>query len=644
MAASGSRRPSPGWPWGSFRRSATARRGRSLRRPPRPLTAACCERLEQRAVLAAAPPAPAVSLVQDTGVSQTDRITSVGTLAVTTVDAASVEYSIDGGKAWSGTFAPQSGANKLLVRQTTPGGGSSAATSFSFTYDDTPPAALAVSLKADTGTFGNDRVTTDGTLSFVSAVTKKTSVEPSATVQYYNSIKLAWGSSFLAVEGLNTVKVRQIDKAGNASAESTLDFTLDKTLPVAPAVSLANDTNVADDRITSVGTLLTAATGPGAVEANASVQYSTNGGKTWATGFVPKSGTNAVLVRQVDLAGNRSPATSFSFTYDAAAPAQPLVSLLADTGASKTDGITFDGTLSFLKAGTNKTSLEAGATVEYSVLDGSTWSAWSPSFAPVDGANSVKARQTDKAGNVSPESTPLSFTLVRQPPTIATVTGPAAKTYTVGQSLDVAVTYSRAVTVSPLSGAAAVPFLDVTIGGTSRRATYVSGSGTQTLVFRATAAAGDFGAVAVAGTIGLPPRASIRDLAGNAAPVVFSPPVTTGVLVDALVPVASLSFDPGTKSATVLFSRPVTGVDVGDFRIRGSVGGTKFNLPLTDPLVMNQVGDVRVTGSGTEWTLVVDALPTGNGGFTLVLVATGSGIVDAVGNPLKEDASVSVSR
>jgi hypothetical protein len=39
------------------------------------------------------------------------------------------------------------------------------------------------------------------------------------------------------------------------------------------------------------------------------------------------------------------------------------------------------------------------------------------------------------------------------------------------------------------------------------------------------------------------------------------------------------------------------------------------------------------SGSGAEWTLSVQSLPSGNGAFTLVLVAAGSGIVDAVGNP-----------
>lgn len=645
MSASRPRRSSFGRSWSFLRRPATGGRGRSLEPRRRPVPAAHCERLESRAVLAA-PPAPLVSLVQDTGTSATDRITSVGVLSVTTVPDATAEYSVDGGKAWAPSFAPQVGLNRVLVRQTAPVSGPSAATSFSFTYDDAAPAPLVVSLKLDTGASAVDRVTRDATLSFVSPVTKKTSVETAATVQYFNGITLAWDATYVAAEGLNTVKVRQIDRAGNASPESTLEFTLDKTVPTAPAVSLANDTSIPDDRITSVGTLLAATTGPGAVEATAAVQYSTNGGKTWSGGFVPRSGANSVLVRQVDLAGNASAATGFTFTFDASPPAKPQLALAADTGASKTDRITADGTLSFANPATKNSSLEAGAALQYSVLqpDGVTWSDWAASFAPADGANTVKARQTDKAGNVSPESTPLSFTLVRQPPSVVAATAPTAKTYVSGQSLEFTLTFSRPVTVGPTSGATAVPYLDLTVGGSSRRATYVSGSGSATLLFRAAIGAGDYGAVSVAGTIGLPPNAFIRDLAGNAATATYAPPDTTAVLVDALVPVASISFDAATLSATISFTRPVTGVDVGDFRIRGSISNTKFDLPATDPLILNQVGDVTVSGSGARWTLSVAPLPPGNGSFTLVLVAAGSGIVDAVGNPLRANASTTVIR
>jgi hypothetical protein len=56
-------------------------------------------------------------------------------------------------------------------------------------------------------------------------------------------------------------------------------------------------------------------------------------------------------------------------------------------------------------------------------------------------------------------------------PTITSVSGPAAGTYIVGQNLDFTVVFSEAVAVT------GTPRLVLTIGSTTRYATYVSGSG-----------------------------------------------------------------------------------------------------------------------------------------------------------------------
>jgi hypothetical protein len=52
-------------------------------------------------------------------------------------------------------------------------------------------------------------------------------------------------------------------------------------------------------------------------------------------------------------------------------------------------------------------AVEAGTLVEYSTDDGGTWTT---SFTPVEGSNKLRVRQTDAAGNVSPEVT-LEFTI-----------------------------------------------------------------------------------------------------------------------------------------------------------------------------------------------------------------------------------------
>ncbi|WP_175729221.1 Ig-like domain-containing protein, partial [Burkholderia ambifaria] len=135
------------------------------------------------------------------------------------------------------------------------------------------------------------------------------------------------------------------------------------------------------------------------VETGATVEYSIDGGHTWNTSFNAVEGVNDVQIRQTDVAGNTSSATSFSFTLDTSAAA-PGVALTTDSGSNVTDHITNVGTL-------NVTGIETGATVQYSVDNGAHWNT---SFSAVEGLNNVQVRQIDVAGNTS-TPTSFSFTL-----------------------------------------------------------------------------------------------------------------------------------------------------------------------------------------------------------------------------------------
>ncbi|WP_230944721.1 beta strand repeat-containing protein, partial [Burkholderia stagnalis] len=331
--------------------------------------------------------APGVALTTDSGSSASDHITNVGTLNLTGVETgATVEYSTDGGHTWSTSFSAVEGVNDVQVRQTDIAGNTSNPTSFSFTLD-TSAAAPGVALITDSGSSASDHVTNVGTLNL-------TGVETGATVEYSTDGGHTWNTSFNAIEGLNDVQVRQTDIAGNTSNPTSFSFTLD-TSAAAPGVALATDSgSSAVDHITNVGTLnLTG------VETGAVVEYSTDGGHTWNTSFNAIEGLNDVQVRQTDIAGNTSSATSFSFTLDTSAAA-PGVALATDSGSSASDHVTNVGTL-------NLTGVETGATVEYSTDGGHTWNT---SFSAVEGLNDVQVRQTDIAGNTS-SATSFSFTL-----------------------------------------------------------------------------------------------------------------------------------------------------------------------------------------------------------------------------------------
>ncbi|WP_256976292.1 Ig-like domain-containing protein [Burkholderia sp. AU28863] len=331
--------------------------------------------------------APGVALAVDSGSSAVDHVTKVGTLNVTGVESgATVQYSVDGGAHWSTSFSAVEGMNNVQVRQVDVAGNTSAVTSFSFTLD-TSAAAPGVALTTDSGSSASDHVTNVGTLNL-------SGVETGATVEYSTDGGHTWNTSFSAVEGVNDVQVRQTDIAGNTSSATSFSFTLD-TSAAAPGVALTTDSDSsASDHITNVGTLnLTG------VESDATVEYSTDGGHTWNTNFNATEGVNDVQVRQTDIAGNTSSATSFSFTLDTSA-AVPGVALTTDSGNSASDHITNIGTL-------NLTGVETGATVEYSTDGGHTWNT---SFSAVEGLNDVQVRQTDIAGNTS-VPTSFSFTL-----------------------------------------------------------------------------------------------------------------------------------------------------------------------------------------------------------------------------------------
>ncbi|MEX6503529.1 retention module-containing protein, partial [Pseudomonas zhanjiangensis] len=334
------------------------------------------------------PPAPpSISLIIDSGSSGSDAITNNGAYSVGGIESgATVEYSTDG-STWS-TTAPTAveGSNTIQVRQTDIAGNVSAPASLTFTLDTLVDAPV-ISLTTDSGSSGSDAITNNGAYSVGG-------IEPGATVEYSTDGSTWSTTAPTAVEGSNTIQVRQTDIAGNVSAPASLTFTLD-TLVDAPVISLTTDSGSSgSDAITNNG-----AYSVGGIEPGATVEYSTDG-STWST-TAPTAveGSNTIQVRQTDIAGNVSAPASLTFTLDTLVDA-PVISLDSDTGSSGSDAITNNGAYSV-------GGIEPGATVEYST-DGSTWSTTAPTA--VEGSNTIQVRQTDIAGNVSAPAS-LTFTL-----------------------------------------------------------------------------------------------------------------------------------------------------------------------------------------------------------------------------------------
>ena len=187
----------------------------------------------------------------------------------------------------------------------------------SFILDSAAPGTPGVELKSDTGTSNTDAITSVGLLVL-------TGLENAAKAQYSIDAGVTWTNSFSAVNGLNSVQVRQTDVAGNVSIAKSFSFTLDNQAAAAPALALAKDSGIsAIDGLTNDASL--ALTG---VEERATVQYNAQEASNWTSGFTALIGGNLVKVRQTDVAGNVSASsTTLSFIFDKTAAQAPGVEL-----------------------------------------------------------------------------------------------------------------------------------------------------------------------------------------------------------------------------------------------------------------------------------------------------------------------------
>ncbi len=224
----------------------------------------------------------------------------------------------------------------------------------------------------------------------------------------------------------------------------------------------------------------------------------------------------------------------------------------------------------------------------------------------------------------------LAFTGVNYPsklvdavvPTISSMTVSPNGTYITGQFIDFTATFSEAVIVT-----GGTPRLTLTVGATAKYANYISGTGTNVLVFRYTVLSGDLDTNGIAMTNSIT-LATITDAALNAANVAFTRPVLTGVNVDAtpprinsVTPPSNATYSVGAvMNFTANFSKPVT--IVGSPRLRIDMGGVAKNADY-------------VSGSGSSaiifsYTVVTNDLDT-NGVATLSpLVLNGATIKDSL--------------
>ncbi|GCB44242.1 hypothetical protein SNL152K_1531 [Streptomyces sp. NL15-2K] len=217
--------------------------------------------------------------------------------------------------------------------------------------------------------------------------------------------------------GSHKVRYRAMDKAGNTSAEKSVEFTVvapssDDTTPPETSATVSGEQNP-DGAYIDMATVTVSASDTGS--GVNTVEYAVGSG-AWqpytAPVMVHQVGTHTVRYRATDKAGNVAAEKNVEFTVVAAPP--------RDTTPPVT-GVTVEGTKNSAGAYVGNVKVTVSATddhggsgvdrIEYS-LDGGPYIAYTiPVVVDRAGAHTVAYRATDKAGNTSPART-VTFTVV----------------------------------------------------------------------------------------------------------------------------------------------------------------------------------------------------------------------------------------
>jgi hypothetical protein len=363
-----------------------------------------------------------LALAEDTGTSNADRVSSNGAVKISGLHANEAWYYSFDGKTWtSGTTdangmatiaAPATdGVKNLTVRtlENVDGKSQFTSTALKYTLDKVAPAAPTVALAVDSGTSGTDKITNNSAI-------KVSGLETGAKWEFSYDKGAHWtlgtspvvnGTANLdtGAIGAQTVMVRSTDTAGNVSATTSFDYTVQKFLS-----GLLNVGKIGSDV-----TLNSKGLNPSVMIAGMSAgttkvfQVSSTGNADdfhdWHAGDVLADGTYYFRATGADVAGNSYISNVVTVHLDNTAPPAPTgVTLKTDTGIAG-DGITTDG--NFIVSGLQKDALW-----EFS-SDGTHWFPGQPAaadgtatgYAQATGDQTLQVRTFDLAGNTSEAAT-----------------------------------------------------------------------------------------------------------------------------------------------------------------------------------------------------------------------------------------------
>ncbi len=413
------------------------------------------------------PTAPVISamIANDTGVSNTDRITQDKTPTITgTAEANSIIQLFNGIATFGTTTADNTGAwsftpaadltdavYNITAKATDAAGNTSIASApLSIEIDTTADAGTALAF-ANVNTLVNNTTANNFTFNLNGVDAGNTT--PVVTISDgSNSITATQGAgtSWSAdISGLNdgtlSITATTSDVAGNAATITQTSILLDTVAPATPTiVSISDDTGITTDTgsTSDKRTSDTSLTLNGTAEIGSNVRVF-NGNTLLGTATVSSGGTWSYVVpgtltdgttynfraRAVDAVGNLSFSTAnngFLVTIDTTAPGAPtIINFSNDTGTSPTDGITNDNTLTI-------TGTAASDAAEVEIFNGTTSLGkatvasgnWTLTTAALpDATYTLTAKVLDIAGNTSIVSTnSLNISIDTTAPTAITPT------------------------------------------------------------------------------------------------------------------------------------------------------------------------------------------------------------------------------
>ena len=326
------------------------------------------------------------------------------------------------------------------------------------------------------------------------------------------------------------------------------------------------------------------------------------------------------------LSNTQSPATDeSSFTVDNTAPivseAAAINSPTSDATPNVVLSINEGGTLTLggsCNSTANGTVVSAGSSVSITLdADGAGGNLADATYSD------CTVTVTDAVGNTSAPAAISSFTVDTTGPTVSSVTVPTANTYAEGENLDFTVSFNEGTVVDTTNG---TPQIAIDVGGVTRQAVYVSGSGTTDLVFRYVVQAGDNDADGIMVGALSANGGTLRDTQDNDATLTLNNVGdATAVLVDTTAPsgfnvTVDANSDPVDATNDTAFSFTGGGLETTNgttlsYTITSSNGGTPVTVS----------GEAINTATQTFSGIDVSGLPDG----TLTVSVT---LTDAAGN------------